>query len=132
MASNNGWGLCKDCKWFQFEPDAKVADATMGLCIEEELQPFRLQVFGNSGCNCFMHGEVAHAQGVQPRAAHGSADPVDRREEERKGPGDESGPYHVQTTQDGFRYTNCSGSSATSCPALAGQSQSADTPGPTG
>ncbi len=57
------WGECKDCKWFQIEPDAEAADDTMGLCIDEDLQPFRLRVSGNSGCNRFMPGEVAHAAG---------------------------------------------------------------------
>jgi hypothetical protein len=58
------WGLCKDCKWFQIEPDAKPANNTMGLCIEEKLQHFRLRVSGNSGCNRFVPGEVAHAEGA--------------------------------------------------------------------
>ncbi len=57
------WGECKDCKWFQIEPDAQAADHTLGLCIEEDLQPFRLRVSGNSGCNRFVPGEVAHAKG---------------------------------------------------------------------
>jgi hypothetical protein len=57
------WGKCKDCKWFQIEPDAHAGNNTMGLCIEEKLQPFRLRVSGNSGCNRFMRGEVAHAEG---------------------------------------------------------------------
>jgi hypothetical protein len=62
MASSE-WGECKDCKWFQIEPGAEPADDTMGLCIDEELQPFRLLVSGNSGCNRFIAGEVAHAAG---------------------------------------------------------------------
>jgi hypothetical protein len=57
------WGECKDCKWWQIEPEASVEDLTMGLCIEEALQPFRLRVSGNSGCNRFMQGEVARAEG---------------------------------------------------------------------
>ena len=57
------WGLCKDCKWFQVEPDAKVTDRTMGLCIEESLQEFNLRVSGNSGCNCFKSGKPARAEG---------------------------------------------------------------------
>jgi hypothetical protein len=57
------WGKCKDCKWFQIEPKADAANNTMGLCIEEELQPFRLRVSGNSGCNKFLAGKVAHAEG---------------------------------------------------------------------
>ena len=61
--SNSEWGECKDCKWFQIEPRAKPGDRTMGLCIEEELQPYRLRVSGNSGCNSFMSGKAAHAEG---------------------------------------------------------------------
>src|ERR1700730_6468637 len=53
------WGKCKDCKWFQIEPDARAANNTMGLCIEEGLQRFRLRVSGNSGCNAFMAGKGA-------------------------------------------------------------------------
>lgn len=60
---DDDWGLCKDCKWFQVEPDANVGDRTMGLCIDEDLQEFRLRVSGNSGCNRFMSGKVAHAAG---------------------------------------------------------------------
>ena len=60
---NDNWGLCRDCKWFQVEPNEEPADETMGLCIDEELQQFRLRVSGNSGCNRFMPGEVAHAVG---------------------------------------------------------------------
>ena len=44
------WGLCKDCKWWQIEPGAAIENLTMGLCIEEKLQPYRLRVSGNSGC----------------------------------------------------------------------------------
>ncbi len=61
--AKNDWGECKDCKWWQIEPDAVVANLTMGLCIDEELQPFLLRVSGNSGCNRFMPGEVARAEG---------------------------------------------------------------------
>jgi hypothetical protein len=57
------WGKCKDRKWFQIEPKAQATNNTMGLCIEEELQQFRLRVSGNSGCNHFISGEVAHAAG---------------------------------------------------------------------
>src|SRR5437879_10896721 len=38
------WGLCKDCKWWQIEPRAAIEDLTLGLCIDEELQPFLLRV----------------------------------------------------------------------------------------
>jgi hypothetical protein len=33
------------------------------LCIDEDLQPFRLRVSGDSGCNRFMDGEPARAKG---------------------------------------------------------------------
>ncbi len=59
----HAWGECKDCKWWQIEPKATVANLTMGLCIEEKLQPFLLRVSGNSGCNRFMPGKPAHAEG---------------------------------------------------------------------
>jgi len=57
------WGLCKDCKWWQIAPRARVAGSTMGLCIDEDLHPFKLLVSGNSGCNHFMEGEPARAKG---------------------------------------------------------------------
>jgi hypothetical protein len=64
MSSNaNEWGECKECKWFQVEPDTSVANTTMGLCIEESLQRFNLRVSGNSGCNYFVEGKVARAKG---------------------------------------------------------------------
>lgn len=67
----SSWGLCTDCKWWQLEPRAKRTDHTLGLCIDEELQPFRLRVSGDSGCNRFMEGEPARAKGsstAPPRA----------------------------------------------------------------
>ena len=57
------WGLCKDCKWWQIEPDAKVEDETLGLCIDAELQSFVLRVSGDSGCNRFAEGKPARAPG---------------------------------------------------------------------
>lgn len=57
------WGLCKRCQWWQIEPSAKIEDATMGLCIDENLQSYRLLVSGNSGCNRFMKGSPAQAEG---------------------------------------------------------------------
>jgi hypothetical protein len=57
------WGECKDCKWWQIEPAAKIANTAMGLCIDEALQKFRLRVSGNSGCNRFVEGRPAHAKG---------------------------------------------------------------------
>jgi hypothetical protein len=65
------WGLCKDCKWWQIEPDGTIENTTMGLCIDEDLQPYRLRVSGNSGCSHFMEGEPARAEGssAQPPTA---------------------------------------------------------------
>lgn len=66
------WGLCKDCKWWQIEPRALIDDRTMGHCTDEELEHYRLRVSGNSGCNRFMAGEPARAQGsseIPPVAA---------------------------------------------------------------
>lgn len=63
MKDDSEWGLCKDCRWWQVEPGAKLTDTVMGLCIDENLQEFRLRVSGNSGCNRFMAGEPAHAAG---------------------------------------------------------------------
>jgi hypothetical protein len=61
--SESDWGLCKDCKWWQIEPAAKIENTTMGLCIDEDLQEFRLRVSGNSGCTRYMEGRPAHAKG---------------------------------------------------------------------
>jgi hypothetical protein len=60
---SNSWGLCKNCKWLQIEPNAEVQNLTLGLCIEEKLQPFQLRVSGLSGCNRFVEGKPAHAKG---------------------------------------------------------------------
>lgn len=68
------WGECKDCKWWQIDPGAAVQNLTMGLCIEEDLQPYRLRVSGISGCNKFMPGKVARAEGSS--TAPPKADPV--------------------------------------------------------
>ncbi|MGI8782197.1 MAG: hypothetical protein ACR2L2_00895 [Acidobacteriota bacterium] len=65
------WGLCKDCKWWQIELKATIEDRTLGLCIDEQLQPFLLRVSGDSGCNLFMPGKPARAAGsseAPPRA----------------------------------------------------------------
>jgi hypothetical protein len=61
--AKNEWGLCKDCKWWQIKPNAAVENLTLGLCIDEDLQPYRLRVSGNSGCNRFMPGAPARAKG---------------------------------------------------------------------
>jgi hypothetical protein len=71
---SNEWGLCRDCKWWQIEPDAVIGDATLGLCIDEDLQPYQLRVSGDSGCNHFMEGEPARAKGSSDAPA--TAEPV--------------------------------------------------------
>jgi hypothetical protein len=63
MASKSEWGLCKDCKWWQLDPKADPNNLTLGLCIDEKLQPFLLRVSGISGCNRFAPGKPAHAAG---------------------------------------------------------------------
>ena len=68
------WGLCKECKWWQIEPDGTMGNLTMGLCIDEKLQPFLLRVSGISGCNRFQPGEPARAKGSSE--APPQADPV--------------------------------------------------------
>ncbi len=67
MSINKQWDLCKRCQWWQIEPEASIEDATMGLCIDEELQSYLLLVSGNSGCNRFMKGEPARAKGSASR-----------------------------------------------------------------
>lgn len=62
------WGYCKECKWWQLEPDAQPANTTLGLCIEEKLQDYKLRVSGASGCTLYQEGE-------QPRAAGSSEAP---------------------------------------------------------
>jgi len=57
------WGLCKECKWWQIEPDGTIEDLTMGFCIDEKILPFQLRVSGNSGCSRFMKGKPARAEG---------------------------------------------------------------------
>jgi hypothetical protein len=62
MAASD-WGLYKDCQWWQIDPEANVANTTMGVCIEEALQPFRLRVSGNNGCHHYTPGQPTHAAG---------------------------------------------------------------------
>jgi len=57
------WGLCISCKWWQIEPKAKAEHLTAGYCIDERLQPFKLRVTGNAGCNRYMEGKPAHGKG---------------------------------------------------------------------
>lgn len=70
MNSDN-WGKCKDCKFWQIEPEAAANDRTMGVCIVDQLEDYRLRVSGNSGCNLFAPGKARHAEGsseAPPRA----------------------------------------------------------------
>lgn len=62
--SNSGWGLCKDCRWWQIEPDAAVENLTLGVCIDNKLQPFQLRVSGISGCNRFSNGKPQRKEGA--------------------------------------------------------------------
>jgi len=68
--TESDWGLCKDCQWWQLELQANIANTTMGLCIEERLQPFLLRVSGSSGCNRHTDGQPV------PAAGSGSALPT--------------------------------------------------------
>jgi hypothetical protein len=61
--AGSDWGMCKDCQWWQIDPEAHVANTTMGVCIEDALQPFRLRVSGNSGCHHYTPGQPTHAVG---------------------------------------------------------------------
>ncbi len=72
--ADSDWGLCLDCKWWQIEPDDSIHNNTMGQCIDEKLQPYKLRVSGNSGCNRFMSGKPARAKGSsdQPPSAEPS------------------------------------------------------------
>jgi hypothetical protein len=64
---NRNWGLCKDCKWWQIEPDAKVSDRTVGVCIEDSLHEFRLRITGNGGCTVFTEGKPGRHEGSSDR-----------------------------------------------------------------
>jgi hypothetical protein len=59
---SGSWGA-RTVNNLQSEPGASPEHLTLGLCIEERLQPFQLRVSGNSGCNRLMKGRPAHAKG---------------------------------------------------------------------
>jgi hypothetical protein len=63
VKARSEWGECKDCKWWQIEPEAAVSNTTAGLCIEEKIQPINLRITGNGGCNRFTNGTPARAAG---------------------------------------------------------------------
>ena len=72
MAASD-WGMCKECRRWQIDPEAKPANTTMGLCTEDALQPFRLRVSGNRGCNHYTPGEPDRTAGSS--AAPPTAEP---------------------------------------------------------
>jgi hypothetical protein len=70
MAASD-WGMCKDCQWWQIDPEGSSTNTAMGVCIEEALQPFRLRVSGNSGCARYTPGKptrVAESSAAPPIA----------------------------------------------------------------
>ncbi|MCA9025303.1 MAG: hypothetical protein KDA86_08845 [Planctomycetaceae bacterium] len=67
QSNSDNWGQCLRCKWWQIEPDAAIEHQTTGLCIDEQLLPFRIRITGNGGCNRFMEGEPARAAGSSER-----------------------------------------------------------------
>lgn len=57
------WGLCRECRWWQIEPDVMIKNDTIGACIDEELQPYKISVTATSGCAMFSRGTPARAAG---------------------------------------------------------------------
>ena len=70
-SANQKWGLCMQCQWWQIEPEAKIMESTLGFCIDEKLQPYRLSITGNGGCSRYIKGQPARAEGSsqQPPSA---------------------------------------------------------------
>ena len=62
-SQDGNWGLCRECKWWQIDPDATVSDHTVGVCIEESLHDFRLRIAGNGGCTMFVKGTPCRHEG---------------------------------------------------------------------
>ncbi len=62
-SDKGNWGICMECQWWQVEPEAKITQSTLGFCIDEELQPYRLSIPGNGGCNKFAQGQPARGDG---------------------------------------------------------------------
>jgi len=56
-------GLVHELPVGQIEPKAEIAEETVGLCIDENLQPYRMSITGIGGCNRFMKGQPARAEG---------------------------------------------------------------------
>jgi hypothetical protein len=76
------WGMCKDCQWWQIDPEARVANTTMGVCTEEALQPFRLRVSGHRGCTHDTPGQPTQAAGSS--ASPPTAEPHRRTSRSRR------------------------------------------------
>ncbi len=68
------WGLCKDCGVVADRTGSEGHRHYLGLCIDDDLQPFLLRINGSGGCNRFMAGEPARAAGSS--AAPPTAKPV--------------------------------------------------------
>ncbi|WP_442484620.1 hypothetical protein [Aeoliella sp. SH292] len=66
----DGWGLCKDCKWWQIEPDGEVQDLTLGVCIEKKLQDYNVRISGLGGCNRFQEGQPTAYEGASEKPPH--------------------------------------------------------------
>ena len=67
----NIWGECKDCKWWQIEPEASVGNLTMGLCIDEKLQPLPFASLGEQRVQPFHARRTGQSKGsgeAPPRA----------------------------------------------------------------
>ena len=64
---SENWGVCKECEWWQIDPQASVEDLTMGFCIDNDLVSYQIRVSGNSGCNRFLEGKPARAEGSSGR-----------------------------------------------------------------
>lgn len=63
-ASNKqNWGICMECQWWQVEPEADITEGTLGFCIDEQLQSYRLSIPGNGGCTRFAAGDPARGTG---------------------------------------------------------------------
>ena len=62
-SNDKNWGQCKSCKMWQIEPDAEIAEDTMGVCVAEKLTKYQLRVSGGSGCNIYKSGEVQRVEG---------------------------------------------------------------------
>jgi hypothetical protein len=56
-------GHCGHCKWWQGEATGTHDHESLGVCQQEELVHFQLQVSADSGCNRFEPAEVGAATG---------------------------------------------------------------------